>query len=222
MLTAQQLASLRQDLITLAVIEYDDILHEILDHYASLTEQKMAKGMPFKEASQWSWAELGSGEGIQQIQTTYEKSIRKQVGNQHIRILKGYFRWPALLTTFLVALLIYLTVPLLSSRAIGTILFVLTFFPITMIAWGYFRFVDQRISTGKIIWQYMQQKGVWLANFSIIVFDIPGIFFETGSQRTRLFLEAHPSASVLLCLLFLLYTVSFIQLYWHKFHLKIA
>ena len=41
MLAANQLQILRIDLKDLAGIEYDDVLNELLDHYATLTEQRM-------------------------------------------------------------------------------------------------------------------------------------------------------------------------------------
>ena len=221
-LTPQQLASLRQDLIALASIEYDDLMHELLDHYANLTERKMVNGIPFSEASKWAWAELGSGEGIQQIQTDYTKSILHQVKNQHFNILKSYFRWPTILTTTLVGILMYLTVPLLPSRAIAGIVFILTFGPFILLIWGYHKSVDSRISTGKAVWQYMQQKGTLPLNLVQIGLNLPSVFFDDSSSTTRLFMQNHPNASVVICLFCLLYTTSFIQLYRHKFHYKIA
>lgn len=122
-LTTHQLNTLRHDLVSLATIEYDDVMAELLDHYASLTEQKMANGLAFDEASKWAWLELGSGVGLQKIQDDYEKGIQQQVKDQHLAIIKGYFRWPMLVTTALVGAVAYLTIPFLSSRELLTIRF---------------------------------------------------------------------------------------------------
>ncbi len=80
-LTPFQLKSLRYDLVELAHIKYDDVVDELLDHYASLTEQKMETGMSFDEASKWAWAELDLETGLKTIQTTYEKSILQKLKN---------------------------------------------------------------------------------------------------------------------------------------------
>lgn len=55
-LTATQLSALRLGLQSLANIEHDEVLDELLDHYAMLTEQKMAEAYAFDEASKWARA----------------------------------------------------------------------------------------------------------------------------------------------------------------------
>ena len=151
-LTSHQLNTLRHDLVSLATVEYDDVMAELLDHYASLTEQKMANGADFTEASKWAWFDMGSGEGIQQIQTDYEKSITKQVQDQHLAIIKGYFRWPMLVTTALVAAIMYLIVPMLSHNYLLVSIFATGFIPAIFLLWGHFKNTNRRVSTGPIIW----------------------------------------------------------------------
>lgn len=128
-LTPNQLKSLRYDLQTLANIEYDEVMDELLDHYASLTEQKMANGLSFNEASKWAWTDLGSGTGIQEIQTDYERRIRQQIRSRHVEILKSYFRWPVFVTTVLIGTLTYLFTQALSTRSLWLFFLVFSFAP---------------------------------------------------------------------------------------------
>ncbi|MGF7217286.1 hypothetical protein GGR92_003459 [Spirosoma lacussanchae] len=116
-LTTIQLKTLRYDLQELAHIEYHDVLTELLDHYATLTEQKMETGLSFEEASRWAWAELGSGKGLQAIQADFVRNIRRQIRRQHMGVLKSYFRWPTTVLTALVGVITYLVVPMLSGSA---------------------------------------------------------------------------------------------------------
>ena len=103
MLTLTQLAQLRADLQQLAQIEYDEVLAELLDHYVTLTEQKMVAGLAFADASNYAWQELGSGNGLTQIQDDWERAIKHQIKTRHIEIVKSYFRWPTIVTALLIA-----------------------------------------------------------------------------------------------------------------------
>ena len=222
MLTPIQLKSLHYDLQELAHIEYSEVMDELLDHYATLTEQKMTNGMSFDEASKWAWFDLGSAKGVQTIQENYVKTILSQVKGEHMAILKNYFRWPALMTTALAGLLIYLTVPLIPFKPLllGTTLIVLS--PLPILGWGYMKSVDERVVAGKIIWQYMQHKGMLAINLIQLGLNLPNGLFENGAQTTRTFLQAHPNVSITICLLTLLYTISFVQLFHKKFYYKTA
>ncbi len=222
-LTTHQLHTLRHDLVALATIEYDDVMAELLDHYASLTEQKMDNGLAFDEASKWAWADLGSGAGLQKIQDDYEKGIERQVRTQHLAIIKNYFRWPMLVTTALVSAVVYLIVPMLSHKVLIISIYSFCFAPSTVLIWGHFKNTDRRISTGPIIWKYLQHKGFLAVNFLQIALNSGGLFFDDSPQHwTRTYLPQHPNVSIALALLVLLYTSSFIQLYRYQFYHKIA
>lgn len=222
-LTAHQLNTLRHDLVALATIEYDDVMAELLDHYASLTEQKMASGMAFDEASKWAWAGMGSGAGLQKIQDDYEKSIEQQVRAQHFIIIKNYFRWPMMVTTALVAFVVYLIVPILSSKVLIISTYIICFVPSIILIWGHFKNTDRRISAGPIIWKYLVHKGFLAINFVQIALNSGGLFYDDSPQHwTRSYLPQHPNVSIAIALLVMLYTTSFIQLYRHKFHYKLA
>ncbi|WP_080054526.1 hypothetical protein [Spirosoma aerolatum] len=221
-LSNKQITALRHDLIGLASITYDDLLAELVDHYATLTEQKMAAGQSFDEASKWAWFELGGGIGLDHIQKDYEKSIVRQVRIQHRAILKSYFRWPTILSTALLCLLLLILVPLLPPDTVATSIFYLALSPLVLLVWGYFKSVDQRISTGKLVWQYFQNQGMIPINLLQISLNLTNGFSEKGSHTIHDFLQTYPIVSVLICLLTLLYSLSFVQLFYKKFYYKLA
>ncbi|GAB3026787.1 hypothetical protein [Spirosoma pulveris] len=221
MLTPTQLNYLQQDLSGLANIEYDEVMAELLDHYASLTERKIDAGMSFEDASKWAWAELGSGEGLQQIQTDYEKSITAQVRTRHFEILKSYFRWPAFVTTALIGALMYFTAPLITANGMFTIFFICGLSPSAILFYGYQKHLDQQTDSRKIVWNYLRASFSTVWNL-IYVFGINNLnsLFE---EKSRIWLfQVHSTVGLVLCMVSLLYAVSYIQLFKENFSLKLA
>ncbi|GAB2526243.1 hypothetical protein [Spirosoma aerophilum] len=221
MLTPTQLDYLQQDLSGLANIEYDEVMTELLDHYASLTERKMALNMSFEDASKWAWAELGSGEGLQQIQTDYEKSITAQVRTRHVEILKSYFRWPTFVTTTLVGALMYFTAPLITANGMFTIFFICGLSPLAVLFYGHRKHLDQQTDSRKIVWTYLRESGSLIFNM-FYVFGINSLnsLFE---EKSRIWLfQVHSTVGLVLCMASLLYAVSFVQLFKENFNLKLA
>ncbi|AUD04694.1 hypothetical protein [Spirosoma pollinicola] len=221
MLTPTELNFLRQDLSGLVNIEYDEVMTELLDHYASLTERKMTADMPFDEASKWAWAELGSGDGLQQIQTDYEKSIKKQVRVRHLEILKSYFRWPAFVTTALVAVLMYFTAPFITANGMFTVFYVCGLSPLAVLFYGHWKHLDQQTNGRKIVWTYLRESGSIIFNlFYVFGINVLNSLFE---EKSKIWLfQVHSTVGLILCLLTLLYAVSFIQLFKENFSLKLA
>lgn len=212
-LTTTQLNALRLDLQRLANIEHDEVLDELLDHYASLTEQRMATDLSFEEANKWAWAELGSGAGLQAVQDDYVLDIQRQVRNRHFDIMKSYLRWPTFITTALIGVLVYLTVPLLPTDVIKVGFWFLALMPVAITVWGYQKSLDHS-SSGRITFQYMGRR------MSGLPLNVGTVFFIFDDPKS--YLQTHATVLVLVCLLSLLYTVSFMQLFREKFTLKIA
>lgn len=213
MLTANQLNLLRADLRGLAGIEYDDVLNELLDHYATLTEERVEAGLSFEDASKWAWAALGSGVGIQAIQDDYVKNIQRQIRLQHLTVVKSYFRWPTFVVTALVGVLVYLTVPLLPHNVIKVGFWFLALTPIGITMWGHQKSLDHS-GSGRITFQYMGRR------MSGLPLNIGTLFFIADNPNN--YLQTHTTVLVLVCLLSLLYTASFIQLFRQHFTLKTA
>lgn len=219
-LTPLQLKSLRYDLVELAEIKYDDVVDELLDHYASLTEQKMATGLAFEDASKCAWTQLGGHRGIKHIQASSVKAIKQQISAQHMAILKSYFRWPTLLTTVLVGLLAYVVVPLVPVKALILSTFFIGLIPYLFIIRGYYYGFNKQTDTSKLVWEYMLHKGGLAVTFIQLGLNLPKGFLENAPQETRTFLQTYPTVSVLICLFLLLYTASFIQLFKHQYKHK--
>ncbi|RYC68946.1 hypothetical protein [Spirosoma sordidisoli] len=217
-LTTIQLKTLRYDLQELAHIDYHDVLTELLDHYATLTEQKMETGLSFEEASRWAWAELGSGKGLQAIQADFVRNIRQQIRRQHMGVLKSYFRWPTIVLTALVGVLVYLVVPMLSDRTLTIGLVGVTLVPLAALLRGYWYGDHHRENVDKIVWKYVYRVGVLPVNvFQIMV---NANFFSDSPASARVFLQTHTSVVTMLSLLLLIYAASFIQLYQQKYVYK--
>lgn len=221
MLAANQFNILRTDLQNLAGIEYDDVLNELLDHYATLTEQRMATGLSFDEASKWAWAGLGSGIGIQAIQDDYIKNVQRQVRVEHLEILKSYFRWPTFVVTALVAALVYMVVPLLPENTVMASFWLIAITPTIILMWSHRKSVDRRTSSGPITLKYMQRSsGIFLNLTQIVLMYSGGTFLDQHEGGSLL--QLYVSVSVTIGLLMTLYIVSFVQLFHQQFALKIA
>ena len=222
MLTLNQLNRLRHDLLDLAHIEYDEVMAELLDHYASLTEQKIATGLSFEEASKWAWAELGSGKGIQTIQNDYVKNIKQQIRSQHWLVLKNYFRWPTVVTTVLVGLLVYLVVPTLPARTALIGSFCISAVPSLFLLSGWWNGYHQSRDAQNIVWKYVEHKGLLPISLFQIALNFSNGFLDGDSGITRVFLQTHISILVIICLFSLLYSISFVQLYRYRYTYKPA
>ena len=222
MLTPSQLRYLRCDLLDLANIKYDEVMAELLDHYASLTEQKMINGMSFDQASKWSWAELGSGKGIQSIQDDYVRNIKRQIRSQHLLILKSYFRWPTIITTALIGLLVYLMVPVLPARTVLIGSFCISAVPSLFLLSGYWNGYHQSTGSQNLVWKYVERNGLIPVNLFQIALNFSDSIGDSSSTTTQAFLQTHTGILVTACLFSLLYSISFVQLYRYSYTYKPA
>ena len=217
MLTQDQLLVLRTDLKQLANIEYDDVLNEQLDHYASLTETRMAGGLSFDDASRWAWADMGSGKGIQDIQDKYVKNIQRQVDSQHLSIIKGYFRWPTITVTSMVTALVYVAIPMLPDYVIDSTFWVMFVIPVAFMSLWKYRYMQAiPVCSSKLIVKKRLHQMLGYSSRYILYFILVsgGLFHPV--KRTEYY-QAHTTATVILGSLMLLYNVSLIQLYSRQF-----
>ena len=222
MLTTDQLAVLRQDLYKLANIEYDEVFNELLDHYATRTEDYMANGLGFTIASAKAWADLGSGKGIQRIQREYEKSLLSTVSDLHKAIIKSYFRWPTVATTLLVGLLIYFITPFVNAKTLILCLYAVSFLPILFTVYGYRKNHDQLMKYGKTAWQYIQNTGALGMNMGTLSLMAPADFLDDGANVAKEFLQTYTGVAAAICFVYVIYLFSFFQLYRTLLQLKPA
>ncbi|MVM35852.1 hypothetical protein GO755_37900 [Spirosoma sp. HMF4905] len=224
MLTSEQLRLLRHDLLHLANISYSEVMDELLDHYASLTEKWMREDYSFDEASRKAWNELGNGRGILHIQERYKKLLLHQLQLQHWSIVRRYFRWPTLITTLLVGTLAYLTVRAWPSSILSALFFVCVFAP-------YLLFIPSEL---RLFWQKQIQKRALLTSLRrevvyrqarygnylyLFVIQLPilviSLFFDgTNSRTSRPYLfEWHTALSAALAFVAIMYTLTYLELY---------
>lgn len=96
----------------------------------------------------------------------------------------------------LVGVIAYLTVPMLSYKGLIVSVFSIAIIPSIMLMWGHFKNMDQRISTGPIIWKYMQQKGFLVVSFLNIGLNLPAGFVDDSQNWKRTIFQAHPNISI--------------------------
>ncbi len=218
LLTTDQLTSLRSDLQRLADIKYDPVLNELLDHYATLTEQRMDTGMPFEEASKWAWNDLGQGEGIQQIQDDYIANVQQQIRSRHLVIIKSYFRWPTFLITALVGLLVYLTVPLIPVDTVIFAALAVTIFPVFVLLLLELKLRREPTSQHYLVFTHAAKHGNQHVNAVVIGSNVWTAFTSDASRQA--FLQVHTTITVVVCMLLLLYAISFMQLLNERFDFR--
>ncbi|WP_288429172.1 hypothetical protein [uncultured Spirosoma sp.] len=217
LLTTDQLTSLRSDLQRLADIKYDPVLNELLDHYATLTEQRMDTGMPFEEASKWAWNDLGQGEGIQQIQDDYIANVQQQIRIRHLVIIKSYFSWPTFLITALVGLLVYLTVPLIPFNYVVTLLYAVILVPSAVMFWLERKLKNEPTSQQALVFENAAKYRN--LHLNVVIF-VSNFLISSVGDESRRFLQIHSTITVVMCMLLLLYAISFMQLLNERFDFR--
>lgn len=213
-LTTNQLRDLRHDLTSLGRITYDHLADELLDHYATLTEEKMEAGLSFYEASTAAFVEMGNGLGIQTIQDTYERSTKKQVRARHAAIMKSYFCWPTVVTTLLVGTLlgnIYVNLPADSAKIMA---YILAFSPSAVILAAWIPYYRKKDSSQKLVWRYISDNGSWPLNLfnSFVILN--------GSDTLLVPFTTHLSVAALLAGGMLFQAISLAQLTRETFYFK--
>ncbi|KAA9355193.1 hypothetical protein [Larkinella humicola] len=219
MLTPHHLTHLRQDFRTLAHIEYEEVENELLDHYATLTEQRMEVGQDFEHASANAWAELGAGPGLNAIQRDYEKNIRKQISSRHLEILKRYFRWPTVLTTLLVGVLVYIVIPVLADDVLVLILLLSAFIQMAVVQYCCYKSKELAGTSKKIIWDSLSYRAGILLNSAGFFLNMRSTGVIFGAQGP---LQINAGIAAILCSIAIIYSMSFIQLYRENFSYKVA
>ncbi|SOD89766.1 hypothetical protein [Spirosoma fluviale] len=224
MLNSAQLTILRQDLLEDAAISYKEVLDELLDHYASLTERGIDEGYSFEEASRKAWISLGSGQGISHIQERYKKLLLKQMQVQHWAIVRRYFGWPTLVTTLLIGVLTYFIAKAVPPGALPLAFVVLVLVPYLLFIPSELRlFWRERIRKQQTLTSLRREVVYRQARYGnylyLIVIQLPALaasLFLDGTRwypnRPYLF-EWHAGLSAALAFVAILYTLTYIELY---------
>jgi hypothetical protein len=227
MLTPDQLNYLREELLEWADIHYEEVMDELLDHYASLTEHEMQEGCSFDEAHTKAWIQLGSGRGILHIQERYKKLLGQQMQKQHWAIVRRYFRWPTLVTTLLIGLLTYSMANALSPTVLIVSFLVAVFAPYLLFIPGELRlrwqtYVKRQSSLTSLKREVIYRQArygnyLWLVfiQFPVLIASFVMDGKHWSPNRFYLF-EWHAALSAALTFIALMYALTFVELYWNQ------
>jgi hypothetical protein len=178
-LTSRQLNALRHDLKTLVEIKYDHLRDELLDHYATLTEEKMNAGYVFDDASTAAWIEMGNGEGIQRIQTDYEAVTKRDIRARHWQIVKSLWSWPTIVSTLLIGVLTTYLIALMPATTFAWHSDFIGYMPVLVLWFGwvyYWRVWDKSQFT--LLREYLSKVWAWALYITLTIRILPHLAFE--------------------------------------------
>jgi hypothetical protein len=228
MLTPHHLNLLRQDLRTLAHIEYEEVENELLDHYATLTEQKMETGQVFEYASANAWAELGEGIGLQQIQEEYRSKITKKIRDRYWQIIAANFRWPTILIILLIGCSLFYYTTLFAEKYIFLSFFIFITAPaltyLTVWFKDMFLFLTKRRHCKKTVKGEAVGRAMWILYiFNQVVINFPKTYYillDQESIQPLTLLTINSLFTSVILTLGLVFSLSYFKLYFENFQYR--
>jgi cation transport ATPase len=224
------------------VIKYQDLYEELLDHYITAIEDRMANGQNFREA----FGEVHSGFenyklylgsfsyfdarkfttvqkanfGLARLQSEYEDKLSKEISKRHWEIMKSYFRWPTVITALSVGFLTFQVAHLVPRNIFIWMMFACSFFPLLLILPESIRNLKQYLLKNRQFVNTLKTNAIVGRMFlSIIVFScfLNTIHFSKGFFEYNL-LEQNPIPIITsLSCFYIAYSLSFYQLYRERF-----
>ncbi len=237
MITTEQKKYVQEAIIDVSGVKYQDFYEEMNDHYLSSIESQIADGKDFEAAfvavhesffeHQYTQFDNFGGctffYGLQAMEMEYFDKMRKSIKQRHWEIVKSYFGWPTVVTTILVAALVYLLADFVSynSKTISRIVLfslalpTLIIFPLSIQS-IYQRLVRKRFLINSIKGEIVTQKALLLFNIWNLL-NLARVFFDYDiyTQSPMSFLASFLFVS-------LIYSASFWQLYREQFKVTIA
>ena len=235
-LSKEELDYVRDAIIKTSRVKYQDFYEEIYDHYLTSIETQMTEGKDFEAAFvqihgsfleyQYTVKYVGTHSvyhGLEALEMEYLQNMQSRIGKRHWQILKSYFRWPTIITTFLVGILAYLFTDFIAynPKLFPKIIWTISFIPLIIMVWYYLRILFDRLlkkrdlilSTKGIL---IGSKAVMVSN-SVQVIQIPQTLFDFN-------IYTQSSIPVLASILFafLIYLSSYWQLYREQYDVKVA
>ena len=235
-LSKEELDYVRDAIIKTNRVKYQDFYEEIYDHYLTSIETQMAYGKDFEAAfvqihgsflhCEYTVKLVGNHTtyyGLEALEMEYFQNMQSRISKRHWQILKSYFRWPTIITTFLVGILAYLFTdfiaynPKLFPRTIWTIAFI----PLIIMVWYYLRILFDRLLKKRDL--ILSTKGILIGSKaamvsnSIQIMNIPNVFFDFN-----IFTQSSIPVLSSLLFAFLIYLSSYWQLYREQYDVKVA
>jgi hypothetical protein len=221
-LSPDQLETIRQNLIA-SGIKYQDVLDELLDHYATGIEARLAAGESFGEAYaaiqdgfrkvKGRWWEPNIQPGLEAFQQQYLRNASRHARRAQWQMIRGYFRGWNLLGTAALGVLIWVLCQSLTDPAarkwLVTGAMLLCLVPMVLFVASYFwkmrraRYRFARLDATLTL-------GIFSLNLYNLLFQVPRLLLDKPAFLTRPgYLFIFVSLSVLL-------SVSHVQTYRHQ------
>ena len=235
-LSKEELDYVRDAIIKTNRVKYQDFYEEIYDHYLTSIETQMAEGKDFEAAfvqihgsflhCEYTVKLIGTYAtyfGLEALEMEYLQNMQNRISKRHWQILKSYFRWPTIITTFLVGVLAYLFTDFIAynPKLFPRIILSTALIPPIFMVWYYLRILLDRLLKKRDL--ILSTKGILIGSkaamisYSIQIMQIPQTFFDFN-------IYTQSSIPVLASLLFafLIYLSSYWQLYREQYDVKVA
>jgi hypothetical protein len=185
MITADQKAYVREAIIDVSSVQFQDFYEEMNDHYLSSIEAQIAEGKDFEAAfvvvhssfldyqyTQHHWfGHCAFFYGLRAMEMEYLHKMSENINQRHRVIVKNYFRWPTLMVTILVGVLTYLLTDLVSynQKTISWVQFSLILPTLIMIPIS-LKIVYERLRSKRQLVNSV--RGTLLANKAFLLYNI--------------------------------------------------
>lgn len=236
-LTQKQQQIIGDELITGGII-YQDLYDELFDHYVTALEERLQKGQTFGEAfgeihgdfvaykrpaRVWDHYGIWQGTevyGLVKLQEEYRQNLNQEFQKRHWQIVKSYFRWPMVVAMLLVAVLSYKTAYLMPPLWFVRAIYLVMLMPILVVLPHAFQ----------QIWRYIRKKnrlrsslkGTAISSRAGILSILTNAFNGFLTFDYSFLKQTHVAILAAVMFAFVVYSISFWQLYREKFKIKWA
>jgi hypothetical protein len=238
MITAEQKRYVREAIIDVSSVQFQDFYEEMNDHYLSSIEAQIAEGKDFEAAFHQihdsflshSYSNIRKSDnyemtyyGLEAMQWEYHDKMEAAVKKRHWVIVKSYFRWPTVVSTLLAAVLVYQLAELMKGevKLLITGIIVSMFLPFLIIIPLYLKYrwehhVKQDRLLVKSTKLNIMIRRAGAAGLPLEIFNLSQIDADSFSSSIMLAFWS------LFSFCFLIFAASFWQLYREQFKVKIA
>ena len=115
MLTPDQLTAIDRHLRKENWLLNEDLIAELTDHYVAGVENRLVQGIAFDVAIRETHTSFGGRKGLLKMEEDFQKNQARNSGRLVRNLLFAYFRLPRLGITFLILILVYSLIRLLSA-----------------------------------------------------------------------------------------------------------
>jgi hypothetical protein len=239
MITTEQKEYVREAIVDISSVQFQDFYKEMNDHYLSSIETNMTEGKDFEVAFHQihdsflnhSYSNIRKRDGyemtyygLEAMQWEYHDKMEAAVKKRHWAIVKSYFRWPTVVSTLLGGLLVYQLAELMKGevKILITAIIVSMFLPFLIIIPLYLKYrwehyVKQDRLLLKSTKLNIMIRRATAAGLPVYIINLSHLF-DTDSFSSSIILAMW--SFFLFC--YLIFATSFWQLYREQFKVKIV